>query len=67
MFKIGEEITLCIGNPEQKVPVVILQLNKETGMPAKLKAIRKSESLGKLGFILEGDDWIHSEYQISRN
>lgn len=67
MFKVGEQIILCIGEPEKKIKVIILELNRETGMPAKLKAVRKRESLGKLGFVLEGEDWVHSEYQISRN
>lgn len=67
MFKIGEKITLCVGKPTKKVRVIVLKLNKETGMPSKLKAVRKSESLGKLGFVLEGDEWVHSECHICRN
>lgn len=42
MFKVGEKITLCVGKPTKKVQIIVLKLNKETGMPSKLKAVHKS-------------------------
>lgn len=66
-FKIGEKINLRIGSPSKCVRVEVVAVNRETGMPSKLKAVRGNESLGKIGFIQEGSGWFHCEYQICRN
>lgn len=61
----GEKINLVVG--KKAIAVRVVEINRETGMPSKMKAVRRSEKLGKLGFIQEGDDWVKTEYQISRN
>jgi len=66
-FYVGEKINLVVGRPKKVVAVKILELNPETGMPSKMKAVRRSERLGKIGFIQEGDDWVKGEYQVCRN
>lgn len=66
-LKVGEKINLAIGKPKKMVAVEVLKLNPKTGMPSKMKAIRRSERLGKLGFIREGEEWIKEEYSICRN
>ena len=66
-FEIGEIIELRTGRPTRIIPVKIVALNPETGMPAKLKAVTPTEDLGQLGFIQEPDGWYHSERQISPN
>ena len=66
-FYVGEKINLVVGKPKKIVAVKIMEINPETGMPSKMKAVRRSDRLGKLGFIQEGDQWVKGEYQISLN
>jgi hypothetical protein len=66
-FEIGDIINLCVGKPERVIPVEVVALNPDTGMPAKLKAVTPSESLIRFGFFQEGDDYFHSEHAICRN
>ena len=66
-FEIGDIITLCVGRPVQEIPVEVVAINPETGMPAKLKAVTPSEMLVNLGFFKEGDGYFHAERQICRN
>lgn len=66
-FEIGDIINLCVGKPEKVIPVEVISINPETGMPSKLKAVTPSEILVNLGFFQEGDDYFHSERVICRN
>jgi hypothetical protein len=66
-FKIGEKVTLVVGRPRKNISVRIVALNTQTGMPSKMRAVRRSEKLGKLGFFQEGEDWVKEEYNISPN
>jgi hypothetical protein len=66
-FEVGDIITLLVGDPQEEIPVEVVALNAETGMPAKLKAVTPCEMLTGLGFFKEGEDYFHSERQICRN
>lgn len=66
-IEVGDIINLCIGKPEQVIPVEVVAINPDTGMPSKLKAVTPSEMLVNLGFFEEGGDYFHSERAICRN
>lgn len=44
-----------------------MEVDPEDGRATKFRAYRRREALGKLGFILEGDQWVIQDWQITRN
>jgi len=49
------------------IACVVLKLSPDDGRVTKMKAVIKDERLAKVGFILEGEDWVVFEWDIHYN
>lgn len=64
---VGKKINLWLASTRRPVVVIITEVDPKEKRATKFRAYRRSDSLGKLGFIKEGDQWIIQEWQICRN
>lgn len=46
---------------------IVLEVDAVDGRITKMKAVVPDERLGKMGFILEGEDWVAVEWNWSEN
>jgi len=64
---IGKRVNIWTADDSTYVEAEIIEINPETGMGSKFRAINGSEDLGKLGYIKEGEDWVIGEYFFCMN
>lgn len=68
MYNPGDIIFLHgTGNFSDGIKCEILEVNAVTGEIMKLKALVPDDRLGKVGFLLEGEDWISFSWDFCRN
>lgn len=66
--KVGDLFTLMgTGEFSQGVDCIIMELSPEDGRIIKARAVVPDERLGRMGFILEGDDYVIAEWRWSEN
>lgn len=63
---IGKKVALCLSSSKRPYIVKVMEVGPD-GRATKFKATRRQESLGKRGFIKEGDQWVIQDWQICRN
>ncbi len=49
------------------IKLEILEVDPVDGSIVKMKAVLPDDRLGKVGFILEGQQWVTFSYRLSRN
>lgn len=63
---VGRKVTLWLASNRRPYIVRVMEVGTN-GKATKFKATRRQESLGKRGFIKEGDEWVIVEHQVCRN
>lgn len=46
---------------------IVMEVDPNDGRVTKMKAAIPDDRLGKMGFILEGEDWVAVEWNYSQN
>lgn len=63
---IGRRVTLWLSSSKRPYTVRVMEVGPG-GRATKFKATRRQESLGKRGFVKEGDQWVIMDWQVCRN
>lgn len=63
---VGRKITLWLASNRRPYIVRVMEVGPD-GKATKFRATRRQESLGKRGFIKEGDEWVIQDWQVCRN
>jgi hypothetical protein len=58
---------VLIGTPIGDVECIVMEVHPEDGRTTKARAAEPNEKLGKVGFFLEGYDYVIFELQIDYN
>jgi len=68
MHKPGDIITLeGTGDFADGVRCEVLKVDPVDGRVTKMKALIHDDRLGRMGFILEGEDWVAVEWDFCQN
>ncbi len=68
MANIGDIIKLeASGEFAPYIECIVLEVSPEDGRVTKIKAAIRDERLAKMGFIIEGDDYVAVEWEYSEN
>ena len=49
------------------IECIVLEVAPDDGRVTKMKAVTPDERLSRMGFIIEGEDWVAVEWQYSQN
>lgn len=63
---VGRRIRLWLDSGKHYYIVKVMEVGPD-GRATKFRATRRQESLGKKGFVKEGDQWVILEWQVCRN
>jgi len=64
---IGKRVNMFLESSPRAVRVEIIKIDPETRRGTKFRAVYRRNSLGKIGFIQEGDQWVINDIHICRN
>lgn len=64
---IGKRISMFLAAFRRPIRVEIIRIDPQIRRGTKFRAIYRRNSLGKIGFIQEGDQLVISDLQICRN
>lgn len=68
MHKIGDIIRLeGTGDFADGIQCLVLEVSPQDGRVTKMKALIDDDRLGRMGFILEGEDWVAVEWDFYPN
>lgn len=51
----------------QNFECIVMEVSPEDGRVTKMKAVVPDDRLGRMGFILEGEDWVAVEWDLFLN
>jgi hypothetical protein len=68
MRKVGDIIRLeATGDFAPYIECIILKVAPDDGRVTKMKAVIRDERLARMGFILDGEDYVATEWDITPN
>lgn len=67
MHKPGDIIRLDGTGDFAGMECIVMEVDPVDGRVTKMKAVIPDDRLGKMGFILEGDDWVAVEWDFCPN
>lgn len=67
MHQPGDIIILEGTGDFERMECIVMEVDPEDGRVTKMKAVVPDDRLGRMGFILEGEDWVAVEWTYSMN
>lgn len=67
MYQPGDIIQLDGTGDFAGMECIVMEVDPVDGRVTKMKAVIPDDRLGKMGFILEGDDWVAVEWDFCPN
>jgi len=64
---IGKKVWMHLASARRPIKVEVIEIDCIERRATKFRAVYRRDSLGKIGFLKEKDQWVIGDHQICRN